>query len=377
MSQLKAVERHRQSGIEQKVQNSKGRYSMKVQAFIYTLGVLLTLFLVLPTHVQAESFDKIHKGDSGEKVEWLQSELVERGYLEDDHASDVFDEKTMTAVSSFQESLGLHVDGIAGKQTLGAMKILNEGSEGPLVEELQTRLAELNYYGAAIDGKFGPLTKAAVLAFQTQNGLMTDGVAGPQTHKFLYYNETTQSKQVKQTSQAPTEQKQASSSQASASEPKQSSEPKQASEQKQASEAKQSNESSETNESNEAKSEDKTASASSSSEDSSNSSSSESETKSAGKTMQMEATAYTAYCNGCSGVTRTGIDLRANPNQKVVAVDPNVIPLGTRVHVEGYGEAIAGDTGGAIKGNKIDLYVQTKDEAYTFGRQQVEVTILD
>ncbi|WP_180316724.1 3D domain-containing protein, partial [Shouchella shacheensis] len=94
-------------------------------------------------------------------------------------------------------------------------------------------------------------------------------------------------------------------------------------------------------------------------------------------TYQMEATAYTANCEGCTGVTATGIDLNANPNQKVVAVDPDVIPLGSRVHVEGYGEAIAGDTGGAINGQKIDLYVQSRGEALNFGRQTVNVTVLD
>lgn len=95
------------------------------------------------------------------------------------------------------------------------------------------------------------------------------------------------------------------------------------------------------------------------------------------KTMQMAATAYTAECDGCSGITATGIDLNNNRNQKIIAVDPSVIPLGTRVHVEGYGEAIAGDTGGAIKGNKIDLHVATKEEATRFGRKTVAVTILE
>ena len=66
----------------------------------------------------------------------------------------------------------------------------------------------------------------------------------------------------------------------------------------------------------------------------------------------MTATAYTAYCNGCSGITTTGINLRANPNLKVIAVDPSVIPLGSKVWVEGYGYAVAGDTGGAIKGKE-------------------------
>ncbi|KGX87047.1 3D domain-containing protein [Pontibacillus litoralis] len=96
-----------------------------------------------------------------------------------------------------------------------------------------------------------------------------------------------------------------------------------------------------------------------------------------GNTIAMQATAYTANCSGCSGVTATGIDLHANPNQKVVAVDPNVIPLGTKVHVEGYGTAIAGDTGGAINGNKIDLYMQSKQDALQFGRQTVQVTIIE
>src|SRR5689334_15167339 len=66
------------------------------------------------------------------------------------------------------------------------------------------------------------------------------------------------------------------------------------------------------------------------------------ESKSVSKEITVEATAYTAYCAGCSGITATGIDLRSNPNRKVIAVDPRVIPLGSRVYVEGYGEAIAG-----------------------------------
>ncbi|CAM3642527.1 3D domain-containing protein [Aeromicrobium ponti] len=93
--------------------------------------------------------------------------------------------------------------------------------------------------------------------------------------------------------------------------------------------------------------------------------------------LTMEATAYTANCEGCSGITATGINLKENPNQKVISVDPNVIPLGTKVHVEGYGEAIAGDTGGAIKGNKIDIFIPSKEDAINFGRQTVKVTILD
>lgn len=90
----------------------------------------------------------------------------------------------------------------------------------------------------------------------------------------------------------------------------------------------------------------------------------------------VEATAYTAYCNGCNGYTATGIDLRANPNIKVIAVDPSVIPLGTKVWVEGYGYAIAADTGKHIKGKRIDLFFPTKTEAYRWGRKTVKIRIL-
>jgi 3D (Asp-Asp-Asp) domain-containing protein/LysM repeat protein len=97
----------------------------------------------------------------------------------------------------------------------------------------------------------------------------------------------------------------------------------------------------------------------------------------AGKTITVTATAYTANCAGCSGITSTGIDLKANPDAKVISVDPNVIPLGSKVYVEGYGNAIAGDTGGAIKGNIIDIFIPTQEAAVQWGRKQVKVTILD
>lgn len=95
------------------------------------------------------------------------------------------------------------------------------------------------------------------------------------------------------------------------------------------------------------------------------------------KEMVVTATAYTAYCTGCSGTTAYGIDLRTNPNQKVIAVDPRIIPLGTKVWVEGYGEAIAGDTGGAIKGNKIDVFIPSYDSAMQWGVKKVKVRVFN
>lgn len=94
------------------------------------------------------------------------------------------------------------------------------------------------------------------------------------------------------------------------------------------------------------------------------------------KTLIVSATAYTANCKNCSGITALGLNLKKNPTLKVISVDPKVIKLGTRVYVEGYGYAIAGDTGGAIKGNKIDIFVPSHKSAIQWGRRTVKVNIL-
>ncbi|MBU2661740.1 ubiquitin-like domain-containing protein [Bacillus cabrialesii] len=99
--------------------------------------------------------------------------------------------------------------------------------------------------------------------------------------------------------------------------------------------------------------------------------------ESTGKVMTVSSTAYTASCSGCSGHTATGVNLNNNPNAKVIAVDPNVIPLGSKVHVEGYGYAIAADTGSAIKGNKIDVFFPEKSSAYRWGNKTVKIKILN
>lgn len=97
----------------------------------------------------------------------------------------------------------------------------------------------------------------------------------------------------------------------------------------------------------------------------------------AGTELTVTATAYTAYCTGCSGTTAYGIDLRANPDQKVIAVDPSIIPLGKKVWVEGYGEAIAGDVGSAIKGHKIDVFIPSYAGAMEWGVKKVKIKILN
>ncbi|MCG3794435.1 cell wall-binding protein EntB [Bacillus toyonensis] len=104
-------------------------------------------------------------------------------------------------------------------------------------------------------------------------------------------------------------------------------------------------------------------------------------TQSAKRELTVVATAYTADPseNGTYGgrvLTAMGHDLTDNPNMRIIAVDPKVIPLGSKVWVEGYGEAIAGDTGSAIKGNRIDVLMGSKSKAMNWGRQTVKVKIL-
>ena len=88
--------------------------------------------------------------------------------------------------------------------------------------------------------------------------------------------------------------------------------------------------------------------------------------------IDMEATAYLPADGGGSGLTAMGIPATYG----IVAVDPYVIPLGTRVYIPGYGEALAADTGGAIYGNRIDLCMESYGEAMNFGRRIVTVFIL-
>jgi 3D (Asp-Asp-Asp) domain-containing protein len=88
--------------------------------------------------------------------------------------------------------------------------------------------------------------------------------------------------------------------------------------------------------------------------------------------LSMVATAYTASCGGCSGITAIG----RPAGHGIVAVDPRVIPLGTHMYIPGYGQAIAGDTGGAIHGNRIDLGFNSIADAMSFGRREVMVYLL-
>ncbi len=91
------------------------------------------------------------------------------------------------------------------------------------------------------------------------------------------------------------------------------------------------------------------------------------------KVLNMQATAYSGDAVTASG----SATVRDGGGYSTIAVDPRVIPLGSRVYVEGYGYAVAEDTGGAIKGNIIDLFFPTEGECESWGRRSVTVYILN
>ncbi|MFC8958290.1 3D domain-containing protein [Bacillus subtilis] len=98
-----------------------------------------------------------------------------------------------------------------------------------------------------------------------------------------------------------------------------------------------------------------------------------------------EASAYTADCpEGCSGTTATGIDVAGtiyHAGKRIIAVDPSVIALGSTVEIKQADgttfEAMSLDTGGAIKGAKIDVLVADEADAVQFGRQSVQVRVIN
>lgn len=90
------------------------------------------------------------------------------------------------------------------------------------------------------------------------------------------------------------------------------------------------------------------------------------------KSLSVKATAYSG-----GGRTATGTVPKRNPSGlSTIAVDPRVIPLGTKVYVEGYGFAVAEDTGGAIKSNKIDIYLNSSSECFKWGVRTVNLYIV-
>ncbi len=141
-------------------------------------------------------------GASGNRVRTLQNRLIELGWLEG-KADGVYRHATEYAVKAFQARYNsLYDDGIAGPDTLRTLYsagaattrtpasslgvAVEYGDENDVVKAMQNRLKELGYFTTTANGKFGPATKAAVIAFQTVNGLTVSGNGTVGTINNLY-----------------------------------------------------------------------------------------------------------------------------------------------------------------------------------------------
>lgn len=294
-------------------------------AVVKKVAVTTTLagtFLSLPSLVSAHFGNELlYRGQHSQHVKNLQQVLKSEGYYKLTKPTGYFGASTEKAVKSFQKDEGLAVDGLVGPKTKAALSKyvkfdghnLEIGSHGSEVKDVQEHLKNLGYYNGHLDGQYGQKTRLAVLNFQKRNHLKMDGIVGPDTFKTIHDSPVKAGENEARRVQSNTNQSQITASRSLSS---------------------------------------------------------------PSSVMYVSATAYTAFCSGCSGTTATGIDLRANPDSKVVAVDPNVIPLGTKLYVEGYGYAVAGDTGGAIKGKHVDLFMPSTEDALQWGRRTVKVKIL-
>ncbi|KKI90335.1 hypothetical protein WQ54_20420 [Bacillus sp. SA1-12] len=258
----------------------------------FTLLAFTSFGLFFPEKGEAALGDRtLSKGMAHSDVKELQEYLLAKGEFPYHTATGYYGEITEDAVREFQSEKSIQVDGIAGPQTIGKIKVLRKGDMGKPVIQLQQLLKVWSSYTGVIDGIYGDGTKNAVAQFQRKAGITDDGIAGPQTFSKLNQKASAADQPVKE--------------------------------------------------------------------------------------LSVTSTAYTAYCDGCSGVTRMGVDLKKYPDGKVIAVDPNVIPLGSTVEVEGYGTAIAADIGGGITGNEIDVFFPTENTALQWGRKTVKVRVLD
>ncbi len=301
----------------------------KIAATTLSAASILSVPSVTNAHFNKE---KLVKGTMHPNVKVLQTLLKESGYYPLTKPTGYFGTATLKAVKTFQSERNLKPDGEVGDATKRALisealkrspLLLSQGDKGGDVKQIQSNLEQKGYYSGHMDGVFGSLTRLAVLNFQHDHELMIDGIVGPETKAALSNVENkekpapmaTKKIKVKETKRA----------------------------------ARKTN---------------------------------EKKTKSyhpqhVVKELFMNSTAYTAQCAGCSGITATGINLNTHPELKVVAVDPSVIPLGSRLYIQGYGYAVAGDTGGAIKGHRVDLFFPQQSKALDWGRRTVKVNVLD
>lgn len=309
-------------------------------------------FFILPQNAAAQLISDpsvLNKGMHGDEIKTIQSILKATGHYPLSRQTGYFGTSTERALKNYQISRDLEASGVVDKETRQSllrfvhqqMGLMSLGAKGENVRYLQGLLIQIGYLQGKADGQFGPDTRLAVLGIQRVTKITEDGIVGQDTWRSI--EKLVMAKNNGEKIPAPPSaetfaekaRNSAGGSRASEGDPivvsAAANQPAKSRPQHQATTVRE---------------------------------------------FYANSTAYTARCNGCSGVTATGINLLQNPNAKVVAVDPSVIPLGTKLYIEGYGYAEAADTGGAIRGRKIDLFFNDNSDALSWGRRTVKVRIL-
>ncbi|TGA97151.1 peptidoglycan-binding protein [Sporolactobacillus shoreae] len=241
--------------------------------------------------------------------------------------------------------------------------LLQQGDTGPSVVELQDALHALGYYSGNIDGIFDTLTSDAARSFQSDQKIADNGIVGAATKTALYdvYRNTEEAKAFQKKAEEIKKQDQKAEEEKAKKAAEEKAQKARAEKARKAAEIvarlKQARENQhpvvkavvykpESRKSSVVRSQ-------------------------SSRSLTVVATSY-----ALGGRTATGIDFSGNPDAKVIAVDPDVIPLGSRVLIPGYGIYLAADTGGSIQGNRIDIHFPSKTAALNFGVRTLTIQIL-
>ena len=376
--------------------------------------LMLMIYLTITVHAMI-----MKEGDQGDHIIELQRMLIVKGFLTG-NADGIYGEKTVNAIKKFQTTQGLEVDGICGDETYNLLLetidttiniseseseidveqsddnyVIKYGMQGDDVAELHNILIALGYMDGVADGICGMNTVNAIKKFQSTHGLVADGICGTATFDLINFDaEEFTSGNV--SNEKPTVNENNYSSEiaeiGSVIKPGMRGEGVAEVQRKLIENGFLTGRADGICGS-------RTVAAIKRFQESvgleadgvcglqtyaalenvgyniSDTSWNESieETPTLGRSIYVEATAYSPFDPGLGSYTARGNVVRRG----IIAVDPYFIPLGTRVYIPGYGEAIADDTGGAIRGNRIDIAFDTYEEAMHFGRQYMEIYILD
>ena len=159
------------------------RLKKKIFCVVFILLINLATVKFFSMRNEYDTVQAISRyGSKGDEVVKIQTKLKEQGYYTG-KVDGIFGNGTRSALIEYQKANNLAADGIAGDKTLSSLGIAkaSTSSQSDQVKAIHTKLKEKGYYNDNVDGILGSKTKSAIKAFQKDNGLVVDGIAGPKT----------------------------------------------------------------------------------------------------------------------------------------------------------------------------------------------------